>query len=618
MGRKIVRVAVVLVVATVLVQGVGAGVVASQTQAGASTAPADDVYVQENGDAVLVYESQPGASDVNNTEFGVNTAENLAYFRMTDPVETTPDVRGAFELLATRTDLTTQGNLSMPNPQALESFSLNATGETGEEESDSDLTVSATVRDQQGTTRMLESASTAGSITMAADRLTASGNFSATTARSLPANTRQSLDVSFSEQANGYVLTVDRNSTVNPMVGTAPQNRSAAKAALEQQSATVAMLLGGSATVELQEFSRIESSQTLRVHQAYTVRLEGVDQGLERLLGQQLAQNPQVSSEQADRLATAVGDVQIDTVGAEYRVDANGVTGSFEVDVGNYSELAMAYLDLAASMEAGSGFGTDLERLQTTLEAQRAADLEQQFTWSGSLSHPDSQSIHGEFEAQGSSSNWSAYVDELESRDTSIVRSNYDLTGAIEGDRLQVNGTASMSGEQLYQRLFGSMPNGSEMQPDTAAMVTAIRDSQPEKARLVTSYDADGLLVETGASFGNLTAIRDAVSQQANVPPVSEVAGHTGADGGETHVRVTGAIEGEVTESKARSMTGVGAETTVHLPGEWDREFQSMNVDRAREFLDFEAGTSSSGPGFGPIVAVVAVLGAALVLARRD
>jgi PGF-CTERM protein len=94
------------------------------------------------------------------------------------------------------------------------------------------------------------------------------------------------------------------------------------------------------------------------------------------------------------------------------------------------------------------------------------------------------------------------------------------------------------------------------------------------------------------------------------------VVGRANETGGETVVRVPGAVSGTPTEQRVRSLSGVGEETTVHLPGEWDREFPAMDVERARNFLS-DDGTGSSGPGFGVLAAVAALLAAGLLGRRR-
>jgi PGF-CTERM protein len=285
------------------------------------------------------------------------------------------------------------------------------------------------------------------------------------------------------------------------------------------------------------------------------------------------------------------------------------------LDVSGYDELALAYFEISRDTGAGT-VGDVLDRARSQFEAQQAADLEQRFSWAGNLSHPESGVVRAEFEAQSRATNWGAYVDELRDRDIPFISQEFALAGNLRDGRLAFNGSASMSGEELFERLTQGFPSGEDMPAESAAIVEGLRNSNPEKAKVTGSYDGDGLRVEAGAEFGDLAQLRDALANESELPRFSEVVGRVNESGGETIVRVPGAVAGEPTEATVREVAGVSADTTVHLPGEWDRNFPSMDVDRARDFLS-DVGSGSSGPGFGPVVAIVAILVAAGLLGRR-
>lgn len=621
-ARNLINLAVVVLVAALAVQAAGASVgnAALQQQEPAPTAGsgADAIYVSENGDAVLVYEATPGANDVNRTEFGLSTAENLAYLRMSDPVEDSPEVRGAFVLEATRNALATRGNLSMPTPDAIRSFSVTATGSTTNESSQSDLSLSVTALDESGMSQAIKTANTSGSVTTTADSVRATGRLSVDSGIPVPASAHQSLDASLSTESGEYVLTVEQSTIRNPQRQQIPRDETAAREALQLQYGSLAAALDGSASVDLESYEATEVSGGVRVEQAYTVRLSGVDEGLQQSVRRELARSPEIPDEQADRLATALADVEIEDVSLQYSVDGDGATANLRVDVSNYGDLAMAYLEVISSMENTGVMASDLDRLQATLEAQRAADLEQTMTWSGTLSHPDSDSVHGEFEYHASASNWAAYVDELESRDVPSIETRYAIEGAVEDERLVFDGNASMVDARLYEELLRAVPVEDEASAETARVMTALRAAQPQRGKLVTRYDADGFHLEAGAAFDNLSALRDGISEEATLPPVTSVVGRMDDSGGSTYVTVEGAIDGAVSEAEVRSLSYVDDETTVYLPGEGQRDFPSMDVERAQNFLDFEVTTGASGPGFGPVAALLALLGATLWVARKD
>lgn len=623
MRRELTRLAIVAVMAAVVLQGVGAGFAASQVGADEPTADeptsaADEIYVEGDGDAVLVYDSAASSSDSNRSEFGVDVSENLAYLLVTDDVEGTPEVNGALAVTANRTAIWADGNLSMPKPPSLQSFTLDASGVTTAEQSRSDLSVSATVADQSGMTQVLDGATTDGSVTMTANRLQASGSLDVDTAIPMPASGHTSLDLGLAETSSGYVLEVNQSRTVRPEYTAVPENAEQARQVLERQFQGLAAQYGGSASVELDSFSRTPQGEQVRVQQDYTVQLEGIDEGIGQLIRVFGEDSRNIDSQQAERLATGVEDVEVNQLSLDYTVDRTGMSGSFSVDVSNYSSLALAYFDVLGSSDSDSAFAGDVERMKTQFEAQRASGLEQQFTWSGSLAPTDADAARAEFEIHASNSNWAAYVDELQARGVPLLEANYEISGSTTSDRLRFSGNGSVAGDQLYAELTRGAPSAEEA-PEAAAMMTAFRESRPQKAKLVATYGADGVRLEAGAAFGDLSVLRDAISEQTELPPVNSVVGRMDQGSGETVVRVSNAASGDASESSVRSLAYVDEGTEIYMPGEGERDFPSMDVERAEAFLDLENTTSeSSGPGFGPVAALVAVVAAALFLARRD
>jgi PGF-CTERM protein len=615
-GRSVRRIAVLVVAATLLVQALGAGVVAQSTD-GSTMDPADEIYVDEGGDAVLVYESPPDEEGPDSAEFGVNVAENLAYLLVTDSVEEPPDVRGHLTLGATPNAVRGEGDLSVPQPEALEAFSLDASGEATEENSRSDLAFGATVRDDSGATGLLKEASTSGEVTTSADSLSATGDLRVRA--NVPMGERQALDATLAEDEGGYDLTVDWSRPVSEFVADRWADREAAEQRLRQQFQGVARSLGGSATVDVEEVSVTESGSGYRLHQAYAVRLSGIDEGLAAMVRQALADDPDLSSDQVDRLADGLADVEVEEASLSYELDGRDLTGEFTLDLANYDALALSYFELAQAVDAGAGgFGADVDRLRDRFEAQQAAGMSRTFTWAGDLTHPESGLVRAEFEAHSETENWAAYVDELRERDVPFAETTHELTGGIEDDRVQLRGQASMEGQAVFEQFQRGLPEGDGMPPQATAILQAVRESNPEKAKLNAAYDEDGLRIEAGAAFGNLAALRDALAEESALPSVTEAVGRANETGGQVVVRVDGAVDGQPTGDAVRALPYVDADTTVHLPGEWDREFPTMDTDRAESFLsDVLPSTGSSGPGFGPLVAVAVIVAAAGLLLRR-
>lgn len=579
---------------------------------------ADEIYVEEDGDAVLVYESDT-TDGPNHTEFGVDVAENLAYVLVEDPVEGTPDVTGGFEASANRTGITADGNLSAPRPEILEAFDLTLSGETTSETSRADFDLSTTIRDDQGTSQLIESARTNGTVRTTADRLVASATLEVDTAIPLPENTHERLSVSLREDGDAYVLSMAESRVVDPRFDDAPQNRSAAARALEAQYGSFASELGGTATVDVERFDRETVGEEVRLEQAYTVRFEGIDEGVEEILQRSLPRESSVDREQVEAIADGLADVDVQEMDLAYRIDGDGVSGSLDVDVANYGPLASAYFDVIGSLEESDETGIDVERMEKRFEAQRAADLEREVTWSANVTHPDAERLTATVDVASRTENWSDYADELQARDVPVLATRYDVTGGVADDAVTLEGSASITGERLYEEILRGLPEKEQLSDDDDPSIERVlRDARPEKARLVTTYDADGFSLEAGAAFGNLSALRDAITADDDLPAVTEVVGRFDADGERTIVRVTDAVDGDPTESDVRALPYVDDETTIYMPGEGDREFASMDVDRAETFLESVGSSSAFGPGFGAVAALAALVGAALLMARRE
>lgn len=602
------------VVATLVVQAAGVGVVAGQQMGGSSMDAADEIYVEGNGDAVLVYESEGQSDSFDRFEFGTSVDANLAYMLLTDSVEEEPEVRGRFGLTAARQSLAADGNISFPRPDALQEFDLDASARSNENTSRADFSMSTVFQDQSGVSALLSEASTTGEMTTSGDRFTLDTSFQAST--NVPMVQEQSLDASLTESGDTYTLEVDWDRPVTRRQAQLWANESIAERRLQQQVQAIALAAGGSATVDLQENTVTRSGNTPRLSQEYTVEVTGIDEALEQQVQRSLERDPQFSSEQARRVASSIGDLQINEASVQYTVEGREITGEVTLDVGGFNDLLLAYLEVLESMDAGGAeFGANVEQLRGQFEAQQAAGLEQTFSWDASLATGEGSNLTLDLAAQLRSTNWGAYVDEVQSRDLPFVATSAALTGDIAGDRVELAGNASMTGEALFGQLFQGLPSGDEMSGETGAMLNGLRDSNPQQAALEASYGADGLRIEGAAAFGNLAALRDAISNESDLPTVTEIVGRADEDGGASYVRVSGAVGEDASESDVRALAYVDEETTIYMPGEGERDFPSMDTERAREFLGQSSG--SDGPGFGPFVAIAALAAVALLGYRR-
>lgn len=633
--RWLATVLVVLVVASGAMAGIGA---ASHEDAPREDGPshADDVYVDGDGNAVLVYgpDASADTDGPEQSEFGFDVAEGLVYGLVANPVEGTPDVRGRFSATAAAGGVDASGSLSAPQPDFVESLDVAFSGEATSERSRSDLTLEATFLDESGMTQLLRSASTSGEVTTTASTLRLTGEFQADPV--MAAGADQHLAASLREGEGSYTLSVERNQPIGQLQAGSWENRSVARESLEARYGAFATSLGGNASISVDSLSLTESDgERSRLDVDYTVTFRGIDEGLGEAVREALSENPSVSADQADRLANELGAATVDEASFTYDVTNGAPSANVTVELSEYDGLLLAYLDLAGSIqdEAGGPSAPNVERYRAQLEAQRAANLEQRVTWNGNLTHPDDESVQVEFGYHARTENWGAYVEELEARDVPRFDSVYDLTASSDGERISVEGSMELSGEDLFEQLFRQLnattpagPGLTSQSPEPgmaaessdlgfAETVAALRQAEPRTAKVEGSYDGDGPRVEFGATFENLAALRDELAAQQGLPPVSEAVSRMEDDGQVTYVRVQGAVDADPSAADVRELSGVGEDTTVHLPGEWDREFPTMDTDRAESFLA-DDGTGGSLPGFGPVVAVVALLATGLLVRR--
>jgi hypothetical protein len=604
-----------LLVASATLAGVGAAQSATQDSGPEDgPSPADDVYVGEDGDAVLVYSEPANGSS---TTYDVDTDSGLAYAVLTDPTAGGEGLQTDLTASATPTQMQADGEMVLQRPPSLTGLALDVSALTNETASRADASLNATLSGV-GFARLIESAVTSGDITASASRLRASGQFDADL--SAPLAGTSSYEARLTESGEGYTLRIDENRTVGEFGVENWQNRSAARDTIERQQGALARSLGGSAsiTVETYDFDAAGEAGRSRLDIAYTVTYRNVDAGIESAVRSELAADPEVNRSEADRVASEMTNVTVGELAVRYEADGSAVSGGFDVDVSDYDGLALAYLDVADSLgnTTGAAYTGNVEQARAQVAAQQAVGLEQRVDWSGSLSHPEEGATRLQFSYHERTTNRSAYVDELASRDVPTYNSSLSLSGGVENDTVVLNGSAETSGEGLFDGLASTVGNGSGVDDTTSAFVDAVRRSGPQKAKLQMSTGADGLTLETGAAVAQPGALTDVLATQG-LPGFTGAVGRTTDGETRSYVRLNGALPGDASEADVRSLAVVNDSTTVHMPGEWDREFPATDTDRAEEFLGSVPGREGTGSsGVGAVVGLFGLAGTGLLVTR--
>lgn len=617
--------------------------------------PADDIYVRENGDVVLVYETETEDSDTDestggfspsggaasaasasNVEYGANVSSNLLYFLATEPVEEDTDVRGQASVLLTDSNITGDGAVSFSQPESLESLSFELAGESTAENAESSMALDAEFDNEDtAAAQQFESASTSGNVTVTGSSYVADGSFDAQFAPSAASQPGESASFTLTEDDGDYTIDVEQNRTVYTYTADDWNTRDNAVETLERQYGAAAEQYGGTANITVEEYSYTEGSgaSSDRLDIAYTVEYTGIEEGISDQIAQSIAEDEDVdiSETRAEELTTQMENLSVNRISTSYEIGSESATVDFEVDVDNYDDAVLAALEIAESTETEEFDGSsiqNIERVRNQIEAQQASGLEQEFTWRGSVSEPDSETLAVSFEANYTTENWDAYVEELDARGIDSYDTTYQVDATTtDDDRVNVTGSMTVDGD-IYDQYMTQLMNATEDDTEANRLATAFMRADLQRSRLNVSSDDETTRVEFGAQFENMSAIRDALAENGTAPAgLTEVVGRTDGNTTSTYVRVTGAVGENASESEVRELDYVDEDTTVHLPGEWDREFPSMDTERAASFLGVSlpsnnseaAQTSSgSGPGFGVTGAVVALAAAALLARRRE
>ncbi|WP_224214671.1 hypothetical protein [Natrinema longum] len=611
----------------------------SVSQVDSERDPADEVYLGENGSAVLQYDDDEG--DVNQIDLGMDVSEGLAYMLVVDDIEDQDEEfqEANFSAVLDQSGFSGDGSFVMEQPEEVENFELDASGEVTDETNEFEATATGTFESQGGAAGTVD---TDGQITATADRFETSGSVSADGAAGAMtgANSEgESLDLSLNDTSDGYTLDVTQERGVYDWSASQWETREQAEQTLQQQYGSLATDLGGTSEIEISNYNFEErSSGQHKLELEFTVEYTGIDDGIEQQLTTVLANSEEydLSQSEAAEVAGTVTDLEIQTFEFSMATSGGSMDAEWDIAIDNYGELSLAMIDLAeASSMSEEMAQEDLEDARTALEAQQAVDLQSEIKWSASVEQTSDQKMELDAELSSNTENWAAYIDELEANDVDPQNDvSFSLTANTDGDELAVDAQFEIEAEDMASQAINSWANSVQNNPttmssDTDEFMTALSESELEVAR-VDGNIADGTVrVEGGAKFENMSKVADTFSDSVSISGMA-----SGSAGNSTSLYVYVDDMGVDTESATKSdiehLDVVGSETTVHEAGEWDEEFPEPDTDAMSEYLGVasekssesnESGDGDGGsdtvPGFGVGVTAIAGLLTALVLRRQ-
>ncbi|WP_435364783.1 hypothetical protein [Haloarchaeobius sp. DYHT-AS-18] len=598
-----------------------------------SLEPADEIYVKENGDAVLVYDTGSQSPSTSTTgHYGVDLSQGLMHILVEDQTPTQRNVTGDATFVLQPESFSGDGSLEMPTPDSVEDLTFDASVTQTTDNAKASASFDGTFSSQDGTvgqsTSMVESLSTEGTMKTTASTFTTSGSVDVAFEQKPGSLANQHHEFTLKETSGGYTLTAAQNYKVGQYSADAWSTRADAKQQLESQFSALTRQLDGEVSVSVDSYSF--DSSTNRIDIAYTVQFTGVDEAISTQLATALASSQQLdlSESEADDLAQRIQQLEVTKVSATVDVTDTNAKASWDVQLDEYDEPVKAMFDLAAASEMQDEDAEALEQAKAAFEAQQAADLQQTVTWNGKLTSPDENSVRVQFDTEYTTKNWGAYTSEMESRtDTSFGTMSLEAHAETNDGQLETTMSAEVKQQDFLDSAVDSAVKslqGSQTDPQVKRLLEAFQQSGFEKAKMDVSMNDGNVSMEAGASFDNLSAFEDAMAEQYGDLNVVSAYGTAGSDG-KTYVRLKGAVSEGASESDVRSLAVVDSETTVHMPGDWNPDettFPEMDHDEVRNYIgaDNDGGGLLGGmPGFGVGTAIVAVLGLSLVALRvRD
>ncbi|MEF8774592.1 MAG: PGF-CTERM sorting domain-containing protein [Halobacteriales archaeon] len=593
---------------------------------------ADTIYVTEDGDLVLAYRED---DDFDAGRVGLNVSEGLVHLLVEN--ETDSNVTGALQATLARDEFVGNGSMAVERPEAVKTMDLQASAVQTDEQSSASVSLDATVENESaGATAGAASLSTEGRVHVAPDRYEFSASLTADGAEQV--DTEGNYAVAIAETDTGYDLEVDRVDTVSEWVKSRWDTRENATRTLEAQYNATAEMLGGTSEVTLESYEFTETDEgTYRLVVEYAVEYRDVHEGVADQLTRMLAdqENLTLSESEAEAIAEKIDAVEVETI--EVAVATSGTRATMEatVDLGNTDELASAVLDVAAAAKNLTDDEREqIERARERLAAQQASGVTRTVTWSGSMAADEAEATV-QFEMNAETTNWAAHVDELQSRDIEFAETEMRLRAETVDGEIETEVSATVREEDL---LAGLLQPGAASATDSeqAETLRKLREAGFRRAKLNASLSEGSVTLRAAANFENMSALQDAMDDSYD-GDVTAIVGRMDGEESVTYVRVTDAVGADPSRSDVRALSVADEDTTIKMPGEWNRTFPAMDVQSVRAYLGYDTPTASPGavgnatdtstatgttdagvPGFGVGIALVALLAAAVVGARRS
>ncbi|ELY94620.1 hypothetical protein C483_02775 [Natrialba hulunbeirensis JCM 10989] len=612
--------------AVVLITSAVAGTAVAGSETGIDQAdPADEVFVTDDGDAVLVYEDDADDDLDGSAEFGLDASESVVYALISDDIE--EDITAAFSFALGEDGMESDGSFVADRPDAINDFSMNVDGEQTEETNELDADLELVLDTQEfPEADFVQSATSSGEMVSSADEFAMEGDLSVS--HIMPAEGPETgLDLTITETDGSYTVDVSQQDTLQPFEVDQWETEADAKAALEAEYGAIAQELGGDATVTIHDHEfDADTAGGGYIDVEYTIELENVKDGLEQLIADELTNDPEldISQSDAEEVAADILAAELEAFEFSYAFGENTVDAEWDIAFSNFETTAMAVLDLVDAVdEMDEEFDDEFDDYAEMYEAQVEADLTQTSTWDLRYEGTGANEATLTFDYDSDAENWDAYTDELAERDIDSPEFVIDATATTDDDEVSVEMALEFTQEDYLETAINAMvqdlQNDPMMDDEALALVTAFEEAELELAKFDLDMDDGTVTMEAGATFDDISAFESHLSDAYHGLTVEHI--YADSDDEAAYVYATGMVDADATEDDVREHAIVDDATTVHMPGEWDEEHPRLDMGQVTEFLgtdatDSETESDDDGlPGFGAVAALVAML-SALGLAR--
>ncbi|WP_435333657.1 hypothetical protein [Haloarchaeobius sp. TZWWS8] len=595
-----IQTATVLAVVAMLVLSAGVtGAAVGGTLADVDDTPAtaaDEIFVYENGDAVLVYRTaDPSASQTTTGTFGLDVTKGLVHVFVTDQVET--GVTGDATLLVKPAEISGDGTFSMTVPEKMETINVDLSLVTSKTEASGSLTLDATFANDvdsetADTSDLTKSLTTEGIVTVGPS-FKSSGHATVEKSTAPADATLTYAAITLTETESGFDMTGTHSYTLSELSADDWETEAAAQQSLEEMFGAIASELDGTATVTIDSYEFDPETRALDV--SYTVAFSDVKPALAKNIASMIAADRglELTEEQLDEVAAHLEAVEVKTLSFTYdSLGAETIT-SWDVELDEFHHVMEA--DLALHTFAGTADEETLTLARQKLDAMIASEVSFTLTWGALASGMDTETSTIQLQSSYETENWERYTSELESRGIETPESTVNVKATTDDDGIiSMTFTVTMKQSDLVNTLVKGVVLGGQHTADeeTAAMLDAFEQAELERAKIDVSIVDGTITFEAAASFEDLSAFDDLLSEKFGGLTVDGISSEMSEGAGVSYVRVTGATVENPTIEDVRALSDVDENTVIHMPGSWDAEsttFPEMDEEKVNAFLDEEA-----------------------------